>query len=307
MTGPLRSLEDVKLHLKREFTINFSPMSPGDFDYVGTHVQHDKDDKSFLLSQPGMIEKTIVGIEGEETIPYDQNLFRETDEAKLSDDTKFRSKLMEVAYLGRTRMDIKVPVGYLCTKMQKPTVGDWRKLNKVLKYINATKTIKLRIKPQDVHLRGIADSSHGPYQDGKSNSGIIVTIGHPNAPIIAKSAKQKSVANSSTTAELIAFSSTLEEIMWSKNMMEELGFKQETIVIEQDNTSPMKLIEKGPTSAGRTKWINVKQFWVSEHLQNGTIKLQYVSDLLADGLTKTLGKKNFLEWRAKIQNDVKSK
>ena len=155
-----------------------------------------------------------------------------------------------------------------------------------------------------MQIRGIADAAYGVYKDGKSNSGIIVTVGYPNAPIIGKSAKQKSVANSSTAAELIAFATTLEEVMWLKNLLEELGFKQEAITMEQDNTSTMNLIEKGPSSAGRTKWMNVKHFWVSEHIENGIIKLRYVpsAELLADGLTKVLSGKDFKDWRRRILN-----
>jgi hypothetical protein len=132
-----------------------------------------------------------------------------------------------------------------------------------------------------------------------------VTVGHPNAPIIGKSSKQKSVANSSTAAELIAFSTTLEEVMWLKHLLEEFGFNQkDPIVMEQDNTSTMNLIERGPSSGGRTKWMNIKHFWVSEHIENGIIKLKYIpsSELLADGLTKVLTGKDFKRWRQQILN-----
>jgi len=124
--------------------------------------------------------------------------------------------------------------------------------------------------------------------------------------VLAKTTKQKTVANSSTAAELIAFSSTLEEVLWFVELLNELGFKQETVEIEQDNNSTMRLIEKGPSSVGRTKWINIKQFWVSEHLSNETVKLKYVPslDLLADGLTKPLPRKAFMKWRARILNPL---
>jgi len=163
----------------------------------------------------------------------------------------------------------------------------------------------LKLKPINViQVYASADASYGTYKDGKSNTGSMITIGFPNAPIYAKTGKQKTVANSSTAAELIAFSSTLEEVLWTVELLNELGFKQEPVIIEQDNSSTMTLIEKGPSSAGRTKWINIKHFWVSEHLANETIKLKYVPslDLIADGLTKPLGRKPFFKWRARILN-----
>lgn len=212
---------------------------------------------------------------------------------------------MKTSYLCKTRPDIRVAVGYPATKMQAPTHGDWDKLIRVKKYLNGTKDFEMRIKPVDkIQVYASSDASFGPYKDGKSNTGMVVTVGYPNAPVIAKSSKQKSVANSSTAAELIAFSSTLEEVLWMVELLNELGETQDKVDIEQDNQSTMRLIEKGPTSTGRTKWLNIKYFWVNEHQKNGDFDVKYVPslELLADGLTKPLGRKAFYRWRARILN-----
>ena len=88
------------------------------------------------------------------------------------------------------------------------------------------------------------------------------------------------------------------------NLLKELGFEQDAVQIEQDNQSTMRLIEKGPSSAGRTKWLNIKYFWVNEKKQEGIFDTKYVESLklLADGLTKPLGKKAFIAWRQRILN-----
>jgi len=129
-------------------------------------------------------------------------------------------------------------------------------------------------------------------------------VGNPNAPVIVKSVKQKSVANSSTAAELIAFSTTLEEVLWLTQLLEELGFPQECVQIEQDNTSTVHLIEKGPSSAGRTKWMSVKHFWITEWIEKGKIKLKDVrsEDSYADAASKPTGKKIFFRFRARVMN-----
>jgi len=96
----------------------------------------------------------------------------------------------------------------------------------------------------------------------------------------------------------------LEEVLWMVEFLNELGFRQDAVQIEQDNHSTMRLIEKGPSSGGRTKWINIKHFWVSEYLTDGKIQLKYVPslELLADGFTKPLGRQAFFEWRARVLN-----
>jgi Reverse transcriptase (RNA-dependent DNA polymerase) len=305
IAGPRQAILEMKSKLESVFSINASEMSPKQFDYVGINVTYDASDKSFEISQPGMIKKITDGVEGESELPCDGTLFKPTDDTPYADVTEYRSKLMECYYLAKTRYDIKIALGYLATKSQAPTLGDRAKLKKLQQYLSFTADMKLRIKPVGgMQVRASADASFGTFMDGKSNTGLALTIGAGNAPVMVKSVKQKSVANSSTTAELIAFSTALEETLWLVELLTELGFKQEPVVIEQDNQSTMKLIEKGPSSSGRTKWINVKQFWVNEHLSQGTIKLEYVPslDLLADGLTKPLGRKAFYRWRARMLN-----
>jgi hypothetical protein len=305
LAGEEQQVLQVKEQLVKVYAITSSELSPKEFDYVGIKVQYDGEDHAFLLSQPGMIHKVTNGITDQAELPCDVKLYQELDGSKLKNVTEYRSKLMELSYLAKTRPDIKVALGYLATKMQEPTIGDEAKLQRVKKYINGTKDFTLRIKSVDtIQVYASADASFGPFMDGKSNTGLAISVGFPNAPVIVKTTKQKTVANSSTAAELIAFSTTLEEVLWIVELLNELGFKQEPVEIEQDNCSTMRLIEKGPSSTGRTKWINIKQFWVSEHLTNETIKLKYVPslDLLADGLTKPLGRKAFFRWRARILN-----
>ena len=130
-------------------------------------------------------------------------------------------------------------------------------------------------------------------------------MGIKNAPIHVTSKKQPIVANSSTESELIALHMALEEVTWTRNLIEELGYPQkEAIEVEQDNQSTVILANRGPGRMGRSKAINIKYFWVSEQIENGLIKLKYVpsEEILADGLTKNQPKEKFLVWRNKMLN-----
>jgi Reverse transcriptase (RNA-dependent DNA polymerase) len=301
--------DDVKMTvdgLRKSYKLQTSEMSPQTFDFLGMRVERDEKAKGqFWISQPGLINEVIAGTIETSWTPCDAKLYTEKDATLFTDVTLFRSLLMKIMYLSRTRPDVKVALGYLATRMQQPTIEDWQKLTRVVKYLNGTKHFRMKIKPvNSMQVYASADASYGPYKDGKSNSGIVVTVGYPNAPIIARSCKQKPVANSSTAAELIAFTSTLEEVLWIVNLLEELGFGQETVQIEQDNKSTMRLIETGPSSTGRTKWLNIKYFWVSEKRKEGAFETKYVESLklLADGLTKPLGRKAFMLWRQRILN-----
>jgi hypothetical protein len=174
-----------------------------------------------------------------------------------------------------------------------------------VKYLRATKDFVLRVKPVNgLQLKASADASWGIYSDGKSQTGLAVQVGERNSSLTVKAKKQDSVANSSTAAEMIALASCVEEILWMREILEELGFHQETIDIEQDNCSAIKLMEKGPTGQGRSKWMNVKAFWITEKLDQGIIRLKYVPtvDIVTDCLTKVTARKAFFRFRSQQLN-----
>ena len=241
MVGPKDEVLHVKEYLGNHFKFNTSELSPKSIDYVGVKIEYDGKEHVFKLSQPSMVSKVICRSgENFRSSLLLKVCYRETEaeSVKSEDVTTYRSQVMELNYLSKTRPDIKVALGYLATRMQEPSIGDFAKLQRLKGYILDTKDFCMRIKPTGaIQVYASSDASFGTFQDGKSNSGIVITVGYPNAPILAKSTKQKSVANSSTSAELIAFSTTLEEVLWTMELLTEMGFKQETVEIEHRTTS----------------------------------------------------------------------
>jgi len=60
---------------------------------------------------------------------------------------KFHHIVAKLLYISkRSRLDLQVSIGYLCTRVQYPTVDDWKKLQRVLQYICGTINIE-RIVP----------------------------------------------------------------------------------------------------------------------------------------------------------------
>ena len=126
LVGTKAQIEKTKQSLKEDFTINSSELDASEVDYVGIKVIYNQEGKSFSLNQPGYIEKITGKIEGESDMPYDNQLYHEEESDKFEDITAYRSLVMELKYMERTRPDIKVPLGYLTTKMQDPTNRDWK-------------------------------------------------------------------------------------------------------------------------------------------------------------------------------------
>ncbi len=130
----------------------------------------------------------------------------------------------------------------------------------------------------------------------------MVTIG--NGPIFVRSSKQKLVAKSSTEAELIAVSDTLPQLLWIRRLMVELKMIKDDVpvTIYEDNQSTMALIKRGKPSSEATRHITVKNFFVSDKVRSGEIKVVYVrtENQLADIFTKPLVGKSFLSFRKRL-------
>jgi hypothetical protein len=98
------------------------------------------------------------------------------------------------------------------------------------------------------------------------------------------------VAKSSGEAELIVENKVGELVEWQIQFMEELGYKQKTVVMHVDSTCAMNMVKNGTGSFKRAKHIKVRYFWLKDLIDEGIIKLEYQStnELVADILTKPL-------------------
>jgi hypothetical protein len=199
---------------------------------------------------------------------------------------------MRLAYLAkRVKPEISVPVSYLATQVTMPNESDWRKLDRVIRYVenNLGSGIKLRadIKDKSIVITGYIDAAFGCHDDGKSHTGVLITIG--SGPVFVRSVKQKIVTKSSTEAELVALSDEAGTLLHVKEFISEQGYSVD-LVIAQDNQSTISLINENKQGSMRTKHINVRYFWLRERIRNNELKILYVPTgaMFADILTKPL-------------------
>ena len=120
----------------------------------------------------------------------------------------------------------------------------------------------------------------------------------------AKSKKQSLVTKSSTEAEMVALSDMSSLAIWWREFLLYQGYSISAIEIEQDNTSCMRLAEKGKTFNQFSKHINIRYFFVKDRIDKGEIKLKYVrtDNLVADVMTKPLQGERFRFLRSKLMN-----
>lgn len=121
----------------------------------------------------------------------------------------------------------------------------------------------------------------------KSHTGYCVRVDRTNsASVLNRSVKQKSLAESSMEAEIIALHEGVRHLLWVLDVYVDLGFHPTCAVeVYQDNQAAIQLSKDVPVNfKGNSKFISRRFFSVHEHLDSGRIQLVYAGtdDMLAD-------------------------
>ena len=150
--------------------------------YLGMTFDFSKS-KSVLITMDGYLQDLLKlsGIPGVCKTPATEHLFQTIDSKLLNVAKKstFHTLTAKLLYLAkRTRPDILLPVSYLTTRVTEPTEVDWTKLERVIKYLNGTQGLGIRLAPgTPTVIQAYCDASYGTHADGKSHSGLLITLG----------------------------------------------------------------------------------------------------------------------------------
>ena len=109
----------------------------------------------------------------------------------------------------------------LSTRVKKPYESDWKKLKRLLMYLNGTrgKFLTLRIDELGISIiKRFIDASFAVHPDFKSHTGAMMTMG--KGVIIPVSRKQKLNTRSSTESEIVGVDDCSVYVSWSKLFIE---------------------------------------------------------------------------------------
>ena len=146
----------------------------------------------------------------------------------------------------RARLDIQVCVAFLCTQVKSPTKQDYKKLKRVISYLQETVHLPLVIGADNRGtLTWNINVLFAIHSDCKSHTGACLTLGYGS--VLSISVKQKINSKSSTEAELVGVDDTMTFIIWMKhffesqvrsiNMNSPLKPLGSDVTIKQDNLS----------------------------------------------------------------------
>lgn len=206
----------------------------------------------------------------------------------------------------KARPDLQPTIPFLCTRVKSTDVDDWKKLIRMLKYLQGTKDLELTLEADkgDVLLcKWYSDAAFAVHADFKSHTGAVLTLGKGAVNTI--STKQKLNTRSSTEAELVGADDTVTQALWTKYFLEEQGYTCETTMY-QDNTSAMLLEKNGTESSSkRTRHINVRYYFIKDCIDKKhlTVKFCPTDDMIGDYPSKPLQGKKFRKHRKAMMNE----
>jgi hypothetical protein len=217
-----------------------------------------------------------------------------------------------------TRPDIAHAVHYLASNMQAPTRRHMQAAERVLRYLAGTKEVGLvfgsrngdtvgdsrgRKTQVQVDVCAFADADWANDKgDRRSVSGWVAKLN--GDPVSWSSKKQRVVALSTCEAELYAESAAIQEVLWLRGLMEELGLHTLTgSTVYGDNQSTIAVSENG-VKGERTKHVDVKYHFVTEAVERGVITLRWVptAQQQADIFTKALAAPIFRQLRQQLMS-----
>jgi hypothetical protein len=212
---------------------------------------------------------------------------------------------MQLLYLSqRARPDICTAVSFLCGWLTHPDQDDYKKLARVLKYLDSTVDMPLVLAADDAgKIRWWVDASYAVHADMKSHTGGTLSLG--KGSIYSTSTKQKLVTQSSTKAEVIGVHDVMPQLIWTANFLDGQGMNIDESILYQDNTSSILLEKNGRiSSTKRTRHMNIRYFFIKDQVDSKRVKIEHcpTGDMLADFFTKPLQGMQFRTLRNQIMN-----
>ena len=175
--------------------------------------------------------------------PAENNLklVKATEVEQLRDETLYRSLVGSLLYIAKqTRPDIEWIVIVLSRIMEEPLNFHWLVGKRVLRYLQATKSLKLLYpRDSDFNLTGESNADwSGDHDDRRLTTGYFFKPRFSDGTVSWQTKKQQTVALSSCQAENQDLAAAVPEATFLRSLMCQKGYQQmQATVIDEDNQS----------------------------------------------------------------------
>jgi hypothetical protein len=203
----------------------------------------------------------------------------------------YASLVGEMLYVSvNTAPEISQPMHQLTRFMTKASKAHLSYAKHVLKFLKHHRSRKLRWCATDVAIPrspftifGFADSSWADDRLGRKSS-MFYALFVNGAAFSWKTQLSSIIATSTAEAELMSLGVAVQEVLWARQLAQELGFAQTMpTVLYEDNEACIKMAHR-ELNRSRSKHIHIKYSFIHHHYANGTFDPQPIAsqDQVAD-------------------------
>jgi Reverse transcriptase (RNA-dependent DNA polymerase) len=257
-----------------------------------------------------MLKELPQDMEGIAATPAAEHLF-DVDISKklpLNEDQsiKFHHYVAKLLFLCKqAHPDIQTAVAFLSTRVKEPDMHDYKKLARVMWYLQGTIDLSLVLEADNVTtIKWWVDGAFGVHPDLRSHTGGTMSLG--KGSVYSTSIQQKLNTKSSTEAELVAVNDTMGQVLWTQYFLEAQGYPPNISTIFQDNKSAISLEKNGRgSSSKRIRHINIRYCFITDRIASGDIKVEHchTTDMVGNFFTKPLQGAQFRKFHNIILNN----
>lgn len=203
-----------------------------------------------------------------------------------------------------SRPDIAFPVNVLSRYLSTPRQLHLESAFRVLEYLNSTLSLRIRFAPSCAFLLEAYSDANFPSKnslDGKATCGYCIFFN--SNLVLWKSVKLNVVCLSTMEAELCAISLAIVQLQFFQNLLREIGFIVEKLIVYTDSETAMKYLQTSPLEAKpRSRHLAVRYHFIRDLWFTNQLELKYVpsEEQVADIFTKPLPKSSFEYLREKL-------
>ena len=266
---------------------------------IGIELKHIKN--GLILHQTDYLQKVLSRFNMNEaktaTTPMEngQKMVPRNDDELQLDNNLYRQQVGALLYAAVcTRPDIAVAVNICSRYVESPCQRHYSALSRIMRFVRSKLDFGLRFVKDDkpVRITAFCDSDFaGDVADSKSTSGYFVFVN--GCPVSWKTTKQKCVSTSTVEAEYIAASVACKEVIWVRNLVEEImGYAVKDRPEMFIDNQGAKLLAHNNAVSDKTKHIRYTYHFIRECVHEGLLELKQVSTTanVADMMTKPLCK-----------------
>ncbi len=294
----------------------------GDVDWLlRMKITRDREKRTITISQEAYIDKMVdqYGLKGKHSysIPAEQLRLTMSEDEPVMDKVgqeRYGSMVGSVMYAAlSTRPDISFATNAVSRFLSQPSSNHAAACERIIVYLKGTKNMGLVYKNDNGLAKSLIINAYcdadwgGDPVDARSTTGYVIQLN--GCSVAWCSRKQPTTALSSAEAEYMAMSEAVKEILWLKQLLQEImpQVPVEPAVLYCDNQAAIA-ISKNDVHHDRTKHINIRYHFIRETIVNKEIEVEWVqtSDQLADVLTKPVGRNRLTHLRERIMGSQKA-